>query len=1450
MKFKLKFNHTLPCASFNMSVDVLDASWHSRPVHCEATDTYAGLSPAARLVAQAYGTIAPQPLGVARVSRLLTLANIRVLNRRLDDRDIRRCNAELIEAGIAVRQATDGVRAAPEWVLPLTRAAERDGILERLLTACLAEQSSPWPIPLTDEALLRANLVAGRLSELERVIGRYQPETAVWRFLAEPLADDLLDRLPEPRRAEALSGCLGHVIETAAPPEPVIEACEALSRGHLAHATEIAFIRILQGRFDLAEAVFAQLPPAMREQKPAGTGLAAVRALIAMLRGDDREAQRCIEEALALERAGTRKRLVFPDSRAFALSLAGLVRIDSPHSHDLLAEIYRGAERMDIDWPTELDFVATATHVKAGHGLYYNHRPPYPHMGSLLEALGACWLREFPVDWQERKVALLRYRQRAAANGFDWVTAECDEVLRRSEAAGGEDATGEDAGNEDARGAAAGDETAAEPVPGHARLGTVTLATLAAPLPVWEQSLKVLEQLAYETGNKTARAGKANVTVKRRLAWELVEDLDRVSVYPREQRQNKNGRWSKGRKVSLRRLARGAVKMDFLLPQDIEAAASISVHDSWRGLEYSLDARGLHALAGHPHVFNEDGRQVDIVRREPELSVAENEHGGMVVTMRPHGEDPWGDRREFVVEMATDQRCVVTRFTDSHLRLLSAIPAEGLELPADAGQRLLEAVSSLAGEVRVQSDAAGGGAARPIDADPEPWVRLEPFEAGLTAALVVEPIPDSGICFDPGAGGATVFANRDGEAVQTRRDLALERNEANRLADTCRWLSSRPTEQAPLMLPGPAECLELLDELQDAGARCKWPKGEPFRIVARASTPSLALTVKSADEWLKASGKLVVDDDSVLDLKRLFELLEASPGSRFLELDDGRFLALTRTFRRQLDDFANLSTPAARGAVRLHTLAALSLGDFIESAELDADRGWRELRANIKAAESYEPELPSTLRAELRPYQAEGYRWLARLARWGAGACLADDMGLGKTVQTLALLLARAPDGPALVVAPTSVVANWADEARRFAPTLNVKLYAGAPEHRARLADAPAPFDLYITTYGLLQNDVDRLEQVRWRSAVLDEAQAIKNPATKRARAARRLIADFRLVTTGTPVQNNLMDLYSLFSFINPGLLGARQQFRRNFGAAVERGGDADATARLRRLIAPFLLRRLKSEVLDDLPERTEITLHVRMSGEEATLYEALRRRAVEELEAARAVASTINEGVRRVRVLAHLTRLRLACCNPRLALTAESDIRGTGNRTAGVANGRRSLPRSSKLDAFAATLKELLENHHKVLVFSQFVKHLKLVEEYLNDAGIAYQYLDGATPAKARAERINAFQAGRGDVFLISLKAGGLGLNLTAADYVIHLDPWWNPAVEDQASDRAHRIGQTRPVTIYRLVAEGTIEEQIVDLHHRKRDLADQLLEGADAAGRLNADELLALLRQPFREA
>ena len=964
-----------------------------------------------------------------------------------------------------------------------------------------------------------------------------------------------------------------------------------------------------------------------------------------------------------------------------------------------------------------------------------------------------------------------------------------------------------------------------DPRPLHADLGTRTLALLQEPLPPWERSLKALEHLAYHAKNQDRTGRSTSGPVEKRLVWDVQIYREVVFLNPREQRRNKNGTWSKGRRVALKRLSEQAESMEFLREEDLAAAAAITVHRSWNGIDHVLGLRGLYALAGHPHVFNESGQPLDVFRREPELRIDEGPDNLVVVTVDPHG---WDTEGEYGITLASDNRIEVTRFSADHRKLFAVIPPEGLEFPADGKSRLLEAVSALVSQVRVQSAAGPVAGALEVEADAAPWVRLEPFEAGLSVALLVEPIPDSGICFEPGQGGATVFASRDGEHVQAQRNLARERDALAHLVEGCPRLATRPTEYAPLMLPDPVECLELLEQLQATGARCKWPKGEPFRIVARQATRSLSLTVTPAEEWLQASGKLPVDDDRVLDLKRLFALLQANPGSRFLEIEDGEFLALTASFRRQLDDFASLATPGAKGAVRLHALAASSLDDLFEEADVAESDAWQKVRAALDASRSFEPELPSTLQAELRPYQVDGYRWLARLSHWGAGACLADDMGLGKTVQTLAVLLERAPGGPALVVAPTSVVANWTDEARRFAPTLNVKVYTGASDRRAPLLDDPAAFDLYVTTYGLLQNDIEALAAIPWHSAVLDEAQAIKNPLTKRARAARRLEAGFRVVTTGTPIQNNLMDLHSLFSFLNPGLLGAQERFRTNFGEPVERDGDEQARARLRRIIAPFVLRRLKNEVLDDLPERTEITLHVALSAEEAALYEVLRQRAVEQLEAAREANPDAGDG-ERFQLFAHLTRLRLACCNPKL-----------------VVDSPAAAPRSSKLETFAETLAELLENRHKVLVFSQFVKHLKLVEEYLNKQGIRYQYLDGSTPAKVRSERVAAFQAGRGDVFLISLKAGGTGLNLTAADYVIHLDPWWNPAVEDQASDRAHRIGQTRPVTIYRLVTEGTIEEQIVDIHHRKRDLADRLLEGADAAGRLSTEELLELLRQP----
>jgi len=429
-------------------------------------------------------------------------------------------------------------------------------------------------------------------------------------------------------------------------------------------------------------------------------------------------------------------------------------------------------------------------------------------------------------------------------------------------------------------------------------------------------------------------------------------------------------------------------------------------------------------------------------------------------------------------------------------------------------------------------------------------------------------------------------------------------------------------------------------------------------------------------------------------------------------------------------------------------------------------------------------------------------------------------MGLGKTVQAIAVLVDRAKHGPALVLAPTSVCFNWVEELRRFAPGLRPVLYAAEPDRAGCLARLKKK-DVLIVSYGLLVNDAAALAAVKLATLVVDEAQALKNPVTRRARAARALTADFRIALSGTPLENHLGELWSLFAVVFPGLLGSWEQFRERFADRIERTRDPEARAALSRVIRPFLLRRTKQEVARELPARTEIHVPIALSKDEAALYEDARLAAVAELGAK---GRGVRDAQRRFQVLAALTRLRLLASHPKL-YDASSQVG------------------SSKLRRLLELLEELREEGHRALVFSQFTSHLALVREELDHAGFSSLYLDGSTPAKQRAALIAKFQEGHGDVFLLSLKAGGTGINLTAADYVIHLDPWWNPAVEDQATDRAHRIGQTRPVTVYRLITRGTIEEKILALHADKRALVAGVLEGTDVAGKIGARELLALL-------
>jgi SNF2 family DNA or RNA helicase len=417
-------------------------------------------------------------------------------------------------------------------------------------------------------------------------------------------------------------------------------------------------------------------------------------------------------------------------------------------------------------------------------------------------------------------------------------------------------------------------------------------------------------------------------------------------------------------------------------------------------------------------------------------------------------------------------------------------------------------------------------------------------------------------------------------------------------------------------------------------------------------------------------------------------------------------------------------------------------------------------------------------------------------------------MGLGKTVQTIGWMLGQAEVRPFLVVAPLTLLPNWRHELGRFAPGLRVYVHQGETRHmQTGFRRTVAETDVVVTSYSLLVRDYRMIRETEWGGIVLDEAQAIKNEESKRAKAARRLKARFRVAATGTPVENRLSELWSISDFLNPGLLGSIGDFQRRFTS------DGRATPALKRLVTPLIMRRVKRDVLDDLPEKTEITLPVILGDEERAGYETCRRMALDALSAGEA---------NRISILAELTRLRRYCCHPSLVLGPEAR-------------------ESAKMDALVELLGDLRENRHRALVFSQFTDYLTLVRRAVDDAGWTHLYLDGQTPAAERGRLVDAFQRGEGDFFLISLKAGGTGLNLTAANYVILLDPWWNPAVENQAADRVHRIGQKNPVTVYRLIAADTVEERVLELHREKKAIAEDVLEDASASA-LTPDELLSL--------
>jgi superfamily II DNA or RNA helicase len=966
----------------------------------------------------------------------------------------------------------------------------------------------------------------------------------------------------------------------------------------------------------------------------------------------------------------------------------------------------------------------------------------------------------------------------------------------------------------------------------------------------WREALASIVALGSGPAGKQERGAEGD-----RLIWTVSVDAKScriTAIEPLEQKASTRG-LGKAKPVTLATL----IKRKDLPTHDAAVLRAVLRQDF--GNKPFLDtALAATALVRHPHVAwaSDPQRLIEVAEALPALEVmtrgehiafrlvdpllaspAKSSDDEIYNYVSPREQQASERARQTLLIADGTDRARLVRTTPAQLRVAELV-TQGWKVPATEKAELDAALRVLATHFQIASDAEAG---HEVPASSTLRAELTPRGSGLELTLVAAPFGDFGPRLAPGAGRERVTTVHQGATLFTRRQLDAERAHLSALMQAADFLDDGVHAW---QIDEPEQALALVEALAALapGIVSEWPKGKPLRVRA-VTAKAVTLNVTSRGDWLAIDGELALDDGEVLRLSSLLELVQAGK-RRYVALGDGDFLALSDGLRQQLADLNAVVQPHKDGQ-RMASIAALAWSQQSGELQLGGDAAWRKRSAAWADAQSRDFELPNTLQAELRDYQLAGYRWLMRLCASGFGACLADDMGLGKTLMTLAVLLERAAGGAALVVAPTSVGSNWVSEAARFAPSLDVQMYGDVGDvidnemadddedtpdtdsvrlaARRRQVRALGPGQVLVCSYALLQRDADLLAGREWHSVVLDEAQAIKNAATRRAKAASRIEAGFRLALTGTPIENHLGELWSIMGFANPGLLGSAEQFNQRFAGPIERDGDAQASRRLRRLVAPFLLRRTKGEVLTDLPPRTEIVHEVVPGKRERALLEVLRQQAEDSVN--RVIGDGAATGQAQIHLLAALTKLRRAACDPRL-VAPELGLVG------------------AKVQEFERLAVELVAGKHKALVFSQFTEFLALLRERLDAAGLSYQYLDGSTPAAERGKRVAAFQQGSGDFFLISLKAGGFGLNLTAADYVIIADPWWNPAAEDQASGRAHRIGQLRPVTVYRLVTQGSIEDRIVRLHRSKRELAEGILSGQDGGAVMDAGALLALLR------
>ncbi len=931
-------------------------------------------------------------------------------------------------------------------------------------------------------------------------------------------------------------------------------------------------------------------------------------------------------------------------------------------------------------------------------------------------------------------------------------------------------------------------------------------------------ALSMLDQFIEYSEQQTDEGKQADQELTRivwRVTLESEFDLD---IEPVLQKQKKRGNgWTKGRSLRVDTMRDNE---NFpLTPIDLDVLhARNRTYGYYGGYQWDFIA-ALTALKGHEHVeFNGAPTAIHSI---PFQLVIEEQNGGYHINLDSQGSVIICDGGYVVCDVVTNF-IYVCKCEKVESELAEMLQSSDLIVPASRLDDLKKRLDRLSKGVTIRQPLELAGPIQP--AESQPVLKLLSRKDGqLQCGIRVR---TNGTLNRPGEGVLILHEKQKENNVQLQRDPAAEQLTCRALISQLGLNAAHPVADWDWRFAEFEDSLAFLSILEaksaELGVEALWDEEsmQALSVVGSISAKNVQVELTRKKDWFGIEGGFTLGDHE-FSLPELLAAVDSEPAKGYTELRPGMWAKITERLRNRLRELRDISHKN-RSELEIDVTGIPIIQSLLE-AELDikASAEWDECVKRLECSKKLRPNPSKKLKAELRDYQRDGYRWMRRLAEWGVGGCLADDMGLGKTVQALTVLLDRAKKGPTLVIAPTSVGFNWQRETEKFTPSLNAHLYRET--ERADFLETVKNGDVVICSYGLALRDVEAISGVEWGTLVLDEAQFIKNARSKTAQAIRMIPADWKLALTGTPMENHLGELWSIFRTISPGLFGSWEQFRTRFAAPIEKDNDPERRKALSRLIQPFVLRRTKSAVLKDLPERTEINLRVELSDAERQRYDEMRMAAIGELDEIVGLPDTNDQ---RFRVLAILTRLRQMACHIGLV-----DDKWEGE--------------SAKLDLLVDKVKELKDEGHRVLIFSQFTKYLALIRKVLEENQVSFEYLDGKTTPKARQQRVDKFQEGETDAFLISLKAGGTGLNLTAADYVIHMDPWWNPAVEDQATDRSHRIGQTRPVIVYRIVASGTVEDQILSLHADKRDLVAGIMEGTQKAAKMSTDQLLEMIRQ-----